>query len=45
MDRVARITELMTQKTAIDAELRALKEQVSQETRALKQPRKPRKDK
>ncbi|HSE37311.1 MAG TPA: hypothetical protein VLG74_08420 [Blastocatellia bacterium] len=43
MDRLNRITELVAQKTAIDTELKSLKEQVAQETAALKRPRKPRK--
>lgn len=43
MDRIKRITELMTQKTAIDAELKTLKDQIAQESAALKKPKMPRK--
>jgi hypothetical protein len=45
MERVERITELLTQKTTIDAELKALKEQIDRETAAFKKPRSPRKKK
>jgi hypothetical protein len=45
MDRIKRITELMTQKTAIDGELKTLKDQIAQESAALKKPSKPRKKK
>jgi hypothetical protein len=45
MERVERITELIKQKTAIDGELKTLKEQIDKETAALKKPRLPRKQK
>lgn len=45
MDRIKRIQELMTQKTAIDGELQTLKDQITQESAAFKKPSKPRKKK
>jgi hypothetical protein len=45
MDRLKRISELMTQKTEIDTELKTLKDQIVQESAALKKPSKPRKKK
>jgi hypothetical protein len=45
MDRLKRIGELMTQKTAIDGELKTLKDQIVQESAAFKKPRKPREKK
>ncbi|MGY3388339.1 restriction endonuclease S subunit [Bradyrhizobium sp. USDA 3311] len=45
MDRLKRITELVAQKSAIDAELKTLKEQIAQESAALKKTRKPRQKK
>ncbi|MGY4197806.1 hypothetical protein [Bradyrhizobium sp. USDA 4520] len=45
MDRLKRITELVAQKTAIDAELKTLKEQIAQESAALKKARRPRQKK
>lgn len=42
MERIKRIQELMTQKAAIDAELKNLRDQVAQESAALKKPRTPR---
>jgi hypothetical protein len=45
MDRLKRIGELMQQKTAIDGELKTLKDQIIQESAALKKPSKPRKKK
>jgi hypothetical protein len=45
MERVERITELIKQKTAIDGELKTLKDQIDKETAALKKPRLPRQKK
>ncbi|MBM7487696.1 hypothetical protein ACVWWI_006746 [Bradyrhizobium sp. USDA 3686] len=45
MDRLKRITELVAEKTSIDNELKTLKEQITQETAALKKPRATRKKK
>ena len=45
MERVERITELLKQKTAIDGELKTLKDQIDKENAALKKPRSPRKKK
>jgi hypothetical protein len=45
MERVKRITELMSQRATIDSELKTLKEQVAAETAALKKPRQARKKK
>ncbi|QIG95548.1 hypothetical protein [Bradyrhizobium sp. 6(2017)] len=45
MDRLKRITELLAQKTAIDTELKSLKDQIAEESAALKKPRQPRKGK
>jgi hypothetical protein len=45
MDRVERITDLIKQKTAIDGELKTLKDQIDKENAALKKPRLPRKRK
>jgi hypothetical protein len=42
MDRLKRINELIAQKAAIDTELKALKDQITQESAAFKKPRKPR---
>jgi hypothetical protein len=45
MERVERIKALLSQKTAIDAELAALREQVRAEKAAFTAGRKPRKQK
>ncbi|WP_157786097.1 MULTISPECIES: hypothetical protein [Bradyrhizobium] len=45
MDRLQRITELLALKTAIDSELKALKEQIAQESAALQKARRPRQKK
>ncbi|OSJ18837.1 hypothetical protein BST63_04755 [Bradyrhizobium canariense] len=42
---IKRITELVAEKTSIDNELKTLKEQITQETAALKKPRATRKKK
>jgi|ERR1035437_1274751 hypothetical protein len=41
--RLKRISELITQKTAIDGELKTLKDQIAQESAAFKKPRKAKK--
>jgi hypothetical protein len=43
MERLQRIQELIEQRQLVDAELKTLKEQASQELRAFRPPRKSRK--
>jgi hypothetical protein len=45
VDRLERITKLVAEKAASDADLKTLKEQIAQESAAIKKARRPRQKK